>query len=97
MTDRIKIFLAIANVICALALIGTTVSLNKTLGRVNANTLTTLNAAGDPHADFIRHMLKFVTDDATTVATFAFFAAGFLIASAAFLWYSRQVAQCSKS
>jgi len=79
-------WLGIINVVVALALTSVAVSQKKTVARVNENTLKTLNDTKDQHADFVRHMLDFVTGDTSRTTNVAFFAAVWLAVNAVVSW-----------
>lgn len=79
-------WLAISNVVLALALTAVGVSLKKTVVRVNENTMTALTGTNDQHTDFVRHMLGFVTSESSKTTNVAFFAAVWLAVNAVVSW-----------
>jgi hypothetical protein len=70
----------------AVALVAVSVSLKKTVLRVNENTMQTLTSANDQHTDFVRHMLDFIANQATYTTWIAFFAVLWLLVNAIVFW-----------
>jgi|DewCreStandDraft_4_1066084.scaffolds.fasta_scaffold42881_1 uncharacterized membrane protein (Fun14 family) len=79
-------WLAVVNVVLALALTTVVVSQKKTVARVNENTMKTLTDSNDQHTDFVRHMLGFVNSETSKTTNVAFLAAAWLAANAVVSW-----------
>lgn len=79
-------WLAIINVVVALALTAVAVSQKKTVFRVKENTMTTLTGTNDQHTDFVRHMLGFITSETSKTTNVAFLAAVWLAVNGVVSW-----------
>ena len=94
-------WLAVLHVAVALLLAARAVSQKKTIAQVNENTLKTLSDMKDQHADFVRHMLVFVTRDSSKTVNVALLGAAWLAVNAVISWRcsnrERQVGEAERS
>ena len=86
MTRSIFRWLALGNLVVAMALMAASISLKKTVLRVDENTMQTLSSANDQHTDFVRHMLEFILNQTRYTTWIAFFAVAWLLVNAAVSW-----------
>jgi hypothetical protein len=79
-------WLALSNVVIAVALVAANISLKKTVLGVDKNAMQMLTSANDQHTDFLRHMLDFVLNQTIYTTCIASFAGVWLLLNAVVCW-----------